>query len=285
MPTPRATAFERLLQLIDSLREPDGCPWDLKQTVQSMASCVIEEGYELVEAIEQNDDGATCDELGDLLMVLALICRIASEEGRFDMEQAAERVADKIVRRHPHVFGDRAKAKDSDEALASWESVKAEERAGKVEDQSALAGLPIALPALARAARTCEKAIGSGFRWKNPAGALAKVSEELAELRQALEPVDLEAGAKVRLAGKQRERVEEELGDLLMATAFFGRYIGLDPERACRGALRRFEGRFRDMEASLGVRIADCDLETLMEAWEAAKAREACPLDPQKRPI
>ncbi len=273
MPTPRAAAFEHLLQLIDSLREPDGCPWDLKQTVESMASCVIEEGFELVEAIEQGDDDATCDELGDLLLVLALICRIAGEAGRFDMQAASERVAAKIVRRHPHVFGEHPRAGDEDEALASWEAVKAEEREGQVADQSALAGLPIALPALARAARTCEKAIGSGFRWKSPAGAFSKVTEELEELREALDGVDLDAGPKVRLAGEQRERVEAELGDLLMATAFFARYIGLDPERACRTALRRFEGRFKDMESALGARIADCDLETLIDAWESAKTR------------
>ncbi len=274
MPTPRAAAFEKLLQIIDSLREPDGCPWDLKQTVESMATYVIEEGYELVEAIEQKDDAATCDELGDLLMVLALICRIAGESGRFDMEQAAERVAEKIVRRHPHVFGDRERADDADAALASWESVKAEEREGQAEDKSALAGLPLALPALGRAARTCEKAIGSGVRWASPAGAFAKVEEELGELREALAEVDLESGAKVRLAGEQRERVESELGDLFMSTAFFARYIGLDPERACREALRRFEGRFREMESGLPEPIAECDLTTLMAAWESAKRRE-----------
>ena len=276
MSTARAEAFEKLLQIIEDLRKPEGgCPWDLKQTVQSMASSVIEEGFELVEAIEQEDDAGTCEELGDLMMVLALICQIAGEAGRFDMEQAATRVAEKIVRRHPHVFGDQEKAADSDAALVSWEAVKAEERAEKGVDQSALAGLPVALPALGRAARTCEKAIGSGFRWASPAGAFAKVQEELGELQEALESVDLESGAKVRLAGEQRERVEAELGDLLMSTAFFARYIGLDPERACRGALRRFEGRFRDMEATLPGPLGDCDLRTMMEAWEQAKSREA----------
>lgn len=271
MPTPRAAAFERLLKIIDDLREPDGCPWDRKQTVESMAKYVIEEGFELVEAIEKQDDEATCDELGDLLMVLTLICRIASEAGRFDMQQAADKVADKIVRRHPHVFGEADKASDAEEALVSWESVKAEERAGGEGDSSVLAGLPLALPGLSRAARTCEKAIGAGFRWDNPAGAFEKVEEELVELREALAGVDLQSGAKVRLEGETLERVEAELGDLIMASAFFARYIGLDPERACRSALRRFEARFRHMESNLDGPMGDKDLPTLMAAWESAK--------------
>ncbi len=271
MSTPRSQALENLLQLIDALREPDGCPWDLKQTVESMATYVIEEGFELVEAIERQDDQATQEELGDLLMVLALICRIASESGRFDMQKAADSVAEKIVRRHPHVFGDKDRAGDADEALANWEAVKAEERTDGKKDSSVLAGLPVALPALARAGRTCEKAIGAGFRWATPAGAFEKIVEELGELRQAMQGRDLDAAAKVRFHGDQLTRVEDELGDLLMASAFFGRYIGIDPERACRKALRRFEDRFRHMEGELPGALGEQDLATLMAAWGAAK--------------
>lgn len=271
MSTPRALALEKLLTIVDSLREPDGCPWDRKQTVTTMAKYVLEEGYELVEAIEQGDDLATQEELGDLLMVLAMICRIASESQRFDIEQAAETVAEKLVRRHPHVFGDQDAAEDAEAALASWESVKSAERKAKGVDASALAGLPLGLPALARAARTCEKAIGSGFRWDTAAGAFAKVEEELGELRAALAPVDLDA-VKVRPVGSDKEQVEAELGDLLMASAFFARYLGLDPEACLREALRRFESRFREMESSLDGPIADHDLPALMAAWEAAKA-------------
>ena len=203
------------------------------------------------------------------MMVLAMIGRIASEEGRFDLEQAAEGVADKLVRRHPHVFGG-ADAEDAEEALERWEAVKSAERAEKGEDTSALAGLPRGLPALARASRTCEKAIGSGFRWDTAAGALAKVEEELDELRGALEGVDLDR-PKPRPEGPARERVEAELGDLLMATGFFARYLGLDPEACLREALRRFEGRFRAMEARLEGPLSEQGLERLMEAWEAAK--------------
>ena len=274
MPSTRAQAFEKLLQIVDALREPDGCPWDRKQTVESMATYVLEEAYELVEKIELGDDAGTNEELGDLLMVLALICRIAAESERFDIEQAADAIREKVVRRHPHVFGERPEAQDAEEALASWESVKRAEREEAEVDASALAGLPIAMPALGRAARLCEKAVAAGFRWDSAAGAWAKVEEELGELRQALEGTDLGA-AKVRPEGEARARIEEELGDLLLAGAFFGQYIGLDPERALRSALRRFEDRFRSMEAGLGAPIADFDLPALVAAWERAKNGQA----------
>ena len=269
MTTTRAEALERLLQIVDALREPDGCPWDLKQTVPSMATYVIEEAYELVEAIEREDDAATAEELGDLLMVLALICRIAGEAGRFDIAGAADGIREKVVRRHPHVFGDR-EAEDAEAALASWEAVKREEREQAEVDSSALAGLPVALPALGRAARVSEKAVAAGFRWDDAAGAWAKVEEELIELREALEGSDL-AAAKVRFEGAVKERVEAELGDLLMAGAFFAQYVGLDPERACRAALRRFEERFRRMEEELDGPIDAHALPQLTAAWEAAK--------------
>jgi tetrapyrrole methylase family protein / MazG family protein len=276
MSSSRSEAIENLLQVVDALREPDGCPWDRKQTVGSMATYVIEEAYELVEAIENEDDANTCEELGDLLMVLAMICRIAAEAGRFDMERAAREIHEKIIRRHPHVFGD-SEAEDAEEALASWEAVKGEERREARVDSSALAGLPVALPALARAGRTCDKAVSSGFRWETAAGAWAKVEEELGELKEALRGTDLEAGPKVKVEGEVREQVEAELGDLLMAAAFFGRYVGLDPEKVCRAALRRFEARFRHMESGLGAPLAGFDLTHLMEAWAAAKEAGSVP--------
>jgi len=271
MSSHRSQALEELLAVVDALREPGGCPWDRKQTVGSMARYVLEEAYELVEAIEKEDDEHTAEEVGDLLMVLAMICRIAGETGRFDLERAARGIREKIVRRHPHVFGD-VEAADAEEALASWEAVKAEERRAAEVDASALAGLPVAMAALARAGRTCDKAVAAGFRWASPAGAWAKVEEELGELRAALAETDLDAGERVELAPEIRGRVEDELGDLLMAGAFFGRYLGLDPEQLCRAALRRFEARFRDMEARLGGSLDGRALSELMEAWTEAKA-------------
>lgn len=270
MTSPRSEALEHLLSVVDALREPDGCPWDRKQTVRSMASFVLEEGYELVEAIEAGDDEATVEELGDVLMVLALIARIASEEQRFDMERAAREVAEKLVRRHPHVFGD-GEAEDADAVLVTWEAIKKGEREDKQADASALAGLPVALPALLRARRACGKARSAGFAWGSAAGALEKVGEELGELREVLAAAPLHEGPKVKLDGELRERAAAELGDLLLAGAFLGDYLGLDPEEACRAALRRFEARFRHMEAGLGGALEGRSLAELVSAWEAAK--------------
>jgi len=266
----RAAAFERLLAIVDRLREPGGCPWDREQTVDSMSAYVIEEGHELVEAVERGQDSAVVEETGDLLMVLAMICRIASEEGRFDLKDAAGSVCAKLVRRHPHVFGDQDAA-DSGEALSRWESVKAEERRAKRDDSSALAGIPVALPALQRARRTCEKAVAAGFRWTSAAGALAKLDEEVGELHEALAPCDLDDPRASAPDGDARARIEAELGDVLLAGAYLGQYLGIDPERACRAALRRFEQRFRRMEGGVDGTLQGRSLAELMESWRAAK--------------
>jgi ATP diphosphatase len=240
-----------------------------------MATFELEEGFELVEAIENDDDAGTVEELGDVLMVLVLIARIATEEGRFDIEGAAQAVTQKLIRRHPHVFGE-ARAEDSDEALKNWEAIKKEERREREEDASALAGLPLALPALLRAARTSSKARSAGFRWKSPAGALEKLSEELAELHEALEGADLEGAgpgeSRIQLDPGTLARASEELGDLLLSAAILGDYLRIDPEAACRGALRRFEARFRHMETSLGGDLHGPSLEELLAAWQEAKS-------------
>ncbi|MAF67642.1 MAG: nucleoside triphosphate pyrophosphohydrolase [Planctomycetes bacterium] len=267
----RLDALRRLLEIVDRLREPGGCPWDREQTVASMAVHLIEEAHELVEAVDAGGDSEMIEEAGDVLMVLAMICRIASEEDRFDLADAAQAVADKLVRRHPHVFGE-AEADDPEQVLRQWEEIKAEERRAKGRDESALAGVPRSLPALQRAARTCERAVATGFRWASARGALAKVREEIAELCEVLEGVDLDRSA-VELGAGEALRVEEELGDVLLATAFLGEYLGVDPERACRTALGRFEERFRFMEGRFGGSVAERSLEDLMAAWDEAKRR------------
>lgn len=266
---PRLEAIGRLLAIVDRLRDPGGCPWDREQTLTSMAGFAIEEAHELVEAIERGDDAACAEEAGDLLMVLAMICRIASEAERFDVAVAAEAVSEKLVRRHPHVFGE-LEVEGSREVLLNWERIKQEERREKRTDSSALAGVPLALPALQRADRCCAKAVSAGFRWKGAAGALAKLEEELDELRAEVAGVDLEA-SKPGLEPARRERIEAELGDVLLAGAFLGTYLGIDPERACRAAVRRFEQRFRRMEEQVGTKLSALDLERLVEAWREAK--------------
>lgn len=258
---PRVAAFARLVGIVDRLRAPDGCPWDRKQTLASMAPCLVEEAHEALEAIETGGDAETAEEAGDVLMVVALICRIAQDEQRFDLSDAASTIAEKLVRRHPHVFGD-VTANSAEEALKSWESVKKRERSDKREDDSALAGVPVALPALQRADRVRAKAVAAGFRWSSAEDAVSKISEEHGEFLEAL-------------AKKDRATVEHELGDVLLSAAFAAGYLELDPEKLCRDAVRRFERRFRTMEKDLSGSIAGRPLEELLSAWARAKAVEA----------
>jgi MazG family protein len=261
----RLDALARLLAIVDRLRAPDGCPWDREQTVASMAPSLVEEAFEAVETIDRADDRATAEELGDLLMVIALVARIAGESGRFDLGAVAAAVSDKLVRRHPHVFGT-LEVDGAEHVLRNWEAIKQDERRTQAEDASALAGVPAALPALQRADRVGAKAISAGFRWTDASGAFAKLREEVGELEAEL--------ARQPRERRDPGRLEAELGDVLLAGAFLGRYLGIDPERAARGAVRRFEQRFRRMERELGARFRQVGLPELERAWERAKAED-----------
>jgi ATP diphosphatase len=272
----RTDALRRLMAIVDRLRAPDGCPWDLKQTLASVAPHLVEEAHEVVEAAEAGADDHVVEEAGDLLMGIVLLARIAEQEGRFDLARVAEGVSEKLVRRHPHVFGE-ARADTADAAVANWEAIKRREREDRAVDASALAGVPVALPALQRAARLADKARAAGFRWTDPGGALDKVVEELRELGEAFEAADAAQAPTEELDAAQRARLEHELGDVLIATAFLGSYLRIDPERAARQALRRFERRFRALEQDLGRPLADCSLEQLLLAWQQVKGREGEP--------
>ena len=208
-------------------------------------------------------------------MVVALICRIAQDEGRFDLAASASAIADKLVRRHPHVFGE-VKAESADEVLANWEAIKKSERTEKQTDDSALAGVPVALPALQRAHRIAGKAMSAGFRWSDAGGAYEKLVEEQAELAEALAQPGIDTEAAKPLAGATpdvRTHVEHELGDVLIAAAFLATYLELDPEKICRAAVRRFERRFRETEASIAGPLKDQPLTALREAWRSAKRK------------
>ncbi len=270
---PRVLAFRELLGIVDRLREPDGCPWDRKQTEASMAPHAVEEAHELIEAIESGDAHEAAEEAGDLLLCVAMVCRIAQEAGRYDLARAAQLVNQKLVRRHPHVFA-AVSVDSSEEVLSNWEEIKKVERQAKSQDASALAGVPRALPAMQRARRLSEKAIAAGFKWRTVRGAFDKVSEELNELREVLPDEALDAEYKPRLEPQTRKAIEHELGDLLMAAAFFGQYLGVDPEALTRSALRRFESRFRSMESTVEEPLSQAGLETMMSAWRAAKMAE-----------
>lgn len=266
---PRIESFTRLVEIVDRLRAPDGCPWDREQTLQSMAPCILEEVYELLETLDHAppaDGGGpqdeTCIELGDVLMNVLLIARIAEDEGRFSLREVAARISEKLVRRHPHVFGD-AEAHTGEEALGQWARIKAAERseAGDREKRSALAGVPRELPALLRALRVGEKAARTGFDWPDRDGPLAKIEEEMGELREAMETED-------------PGRIRDELGDVLFSITNLARHLGQDPEGALRATIEKFSTRFRAIEDELGERMSEAGLPEMEAAWERAKSAD-----------
>ncbi|MBL8860203.1 MAG: nucleoside triphosphate pyrophosphohydrolase [Planctomycetes bacterium] len=270
---PRAVAFARLMAIVDRLRAPDGCPWDRKQTIESMAPHLVEEAHEVLDAVDKNVDEKIAEEAGDVMMTVLLICRIAEEAGRFDLARAAHASSDKLIHRHPHVFGD-VNVESAEEVLTNWEAIKKKEREGKQEDASALAGVPVSLPALQRAQRLCGKAVSAGFKWDNVAGAVAKLREEQGELDTALRASGLDRDAKAPATPAQRAAVEHELGDVMLAAAFLARYLDLDAEKLARDASHRFERRFRAMESRLPGPLANHSLPELMSAWQVAKSTE-----------
>lgn len=255
-------SIDKLLEIMSQLRNPEsGCPWDLEQDFSTIAPYTIEEAYEVADAIAREDMAALRDELGDLLFQVVFYARMGEEGGHFDFESIAAAISAKMLRRHPHVFGS-PEQRATGLKKGSWSAIKAAERADH-DDDSAVAGVAQALPALKRAQKLGKRAARVGFDWPDRAGVQAKVLEELAELDQALAAADL-------------QRVEEEFGDVLFALANLARHLDLDPEQALSAANRKFERRFRDMEAGLrrqGRALADCSPDELEQEWSAAKGR------------
>jgi MazG family protein len=254
-------AFADLIRIMERLRSPGGCPWDREQTHHSIKPYLIEEAYEVIEAIERDDDAELPEELGDLLLQIVFHAQMAQERGAFAIEDVVRAICDKMVRRHPHVFGD-LEVKDAEEVLRNWSRIKAEERRDQ-EDTSALAGVPRAMPALLRAQRLGEKASRVGFDWQSAAPVLDKLQEELDELRAALQLGDPEA-------------VEAELGDLLYAAANFARHADVNAEDALTKASDRFSRRFRYIEEQLaaqGKDIRATPLDQQEALWQQAKTR------------
>lgn len=253
----------RLLEVMARLRDPDGgCPWDLEQDFRSIAPYTVEEAFEVADAIERGDLEDLKDELGDLLFQVVFHARLAQEAGAFDFDQVATAIADKLERRHPHVFGD-AEVSDSREQTASWEAIKAEERR-QVGARSHLDGVSRGLPALRRAVKLQQRAARAGFDWDDPAPVFAKIREELAELER-------------EVTAANRDRVEDELGDVLFAVANLARLLEVDPGGALRRSNLKFERRFRAMEAEASGRgevFGELDLDAQEALWETVKARE-----------
>jgi XTP/dITP diphosphohydrolase/tetrapyrrole methylase family protein/MazG family protein/ATP diphosphatase len=269
---PRVEAFRLLLGIVDRLREPDGCPWDKEQTLESMTPHLVEEAHELAEAIETDQDESVVGEAGDLLLNVLLVARIAQDDDRFDLTHVCEAICAKLIRRHPHVFGD-AEAEDSAQVLNRWEQIKKAERTEADEDASALAGIPRGMPALLRAMRVSGKAVTAGFRWSDVSGSLDKLREELGELEAALPPEALSSLGSPDLDEEAWKSIDHELGDVLMAAAFLSSYLGRDPETLLKRALVRFDKRFRAMEADLDGNLQR-DLSMLLAAWNQVKQRE-----------
>jgi tetrapyrrole methylase family protein/MazG family protein len=271
---PAQAAIARLLGIMDKLRDPGGCPWDREQTLRSLTPYLLEEAHEVIEAIEAGDPDHHREELGDLLFQVVFQSRIAREEGKFDFAAVCDSIAEKLTRRHPHVFGD-VSVSGSREVVKNWERIKADERKAKGEaPRSAIGGVPTALPALVRAERVTEKAGAVGFDWPDVKGVLAKVREELSELEEAM------SGGPF---GVDQKEIEHELGDLLFALANLGRFVKAHPEEALRAAVRRFETRFHHIEDRLreaGRTPRESTLEEMDRYWNEAKLRERTPGEP-----
>lgn len=263
--------LERLLQIMQRLRDPDnGCPWDLAQDFRSIAPHTLEECYEVVDAIERDDMAQLRNELGDLLFQVVFYAQLGTERGYFDFAGIADEISTKLLRRHPHVFPegslDATAASvtiGSDQIITNWESIKEQERAAKHGDGSlsALEDVPLALGALSRAAKLQKRAAGQGFDWQDSTGVFAKLDEETQELQDALRSGSPEA-------------IEEEFGDLLFTLVNLARHLQLEPETSLRGANRKFELRFRRMEAALhaeGRDMRELKLSELEARWQQAK--------------
>ena len=249
-------AFERLVAIMARLRGPGGCPWDREQSLASLRPYLVEETYEVLEALEVGTPADHREELGDLLLQVVFQAELRREEGAFDAADVAHAIADKLIRRHPHVFGE-ATANGAAQALEQWERAKSKEKGGR----SIVDGVPRALPALLRAQRTGEKASRVGFDWPDVSGALAKLREELGELEQAV-------------AAGERVAIEHELGDLLFSAVNVARYVEVGAEDALHGAVGRYRERFQYIErraSELGEDMATMGLERMDALWDEAK--------------
>jgi tetrapyrrole methylase family protein/MazG family protein len=256
------TQIDRLVELIGRLRGPGGCPWDRKQTHRTLLPCLLEEAYEFIEAAEEDDAAKMREELGDLLLQIVLHCRMAQEAKRFDFEEVARDIGDKIVRRHPHVFGTE-KADTAEQVSENWERIKRGEK-GKSDRLSILDGIAAALPALMHAEKLQRRAARVGFDWDDLGPVLDKVEEEFGEFRAAL-------------ARGDTTDAEGELGDILFALVNVARHSGITPEDALRGTNTKFSRRFRFIEERFrreGRRLEEASLQELDEVWEESKRHD-----------
>ncbi|MCL2760411.1 MAG: nucleoside triphosphate pyrophosphohydrolase [Desulfuromonadales bacterium] len=253
--------FDKLVEIMHRLRTPGGCPWDAEQTHETLKRYLLEETYEVIEAIDKKDPALLKEELGDLMLQPVFHSAIAEEKGEFTINDVIKNINEKLIRRHPHVFGD-ADIKTSDEQITSWEKIKKIEKGA--ERKSAISGIPPHLPALMKAQKITEKAARVGFDWENREQVKAKVYEELHELEEAI-------------VETSPERIEAEFGDLLFAIVNMGRFLSINSEEALRKTIDRFKNRFEYIETSLqelGKDIKEASLDEMEALWEKAKGLE-----------
>jgi len=260
-----STPIQELLDVMAQLRDPqNGCPWDIKQTFDTIAPYTIEEAYEVADAIARKDLPDLKDELGDLLLQVVFHSQMAQEQDAFDFNDVANSIVAKLIRRHPHIFGDKT-ASSADEVKGTWEKIKAEERAAKNQDDdaSALAGVALALPALTRSDKIQDRAARVGFDWPNVEPVWDKLSEEIAEVRDAV-------------GNEDKDAIEDELGDLLFTVVNLARHLRVDPEAALTRATSKFDKRFRQVEVlaqAENKQLDELELDALDALWEQAKLR------------
>jgi len=275
--TDAAEAFARLAETVRTLRAPGGCPWDRAQTLQTLRPFVLEETYELLEALDRNDRDALREELGDFIFEGVLLAQVCADDGAFTVADSLRAITAKLIRRHPHVFGPQpgSAALDGqpppatpDEVVGRWEAMKATEAPSAGQERTTLGGVPRSLPALLRAHEIGTRAAAVGFDWERAVDVVAKIEEEVAELRHAVESGIAAAGSSA----------EEEMGDLLFSIANLSRKLGIEPEAALRSANDKFTRRFTAMESALRARgraWRDCSLEDLEDEWGRVKASES----------
>jgi MazG family protein len=264
-PAAQHAGFDELVAVMAALRADNGCPWDRQQTMATIKDYFLEEAYEAIEAIEGNNPESIKEELGDVLFEVCFLARIAEESGQFTVYDSIRHIVDKLIRRHPHVFGDE-KVTEAAEVPGRWAKLKAQERAeAEKGPHSILDGVPAKLPALLQALRISERAVAIGFEWETPGDVLDKLQEEMDELREAVEQ------------GQSRERLEDELGDLFFTLVNVGRKLSISPHDSLMRTLRKFRRRFGWVEEELyrqGVALEEAGMDRLEALWQAAKKHE-----------
>src|SRR5215813_4950397 len=272
VPKTTGERFERLVEIMTTLRGPNGCPWDKQQDFNSLKPMLVEEVYEVLEAVENNDSGGLSEELGDLLLHVVFHAQLGKETGQFDIDTVIGKISDKLVRRHPHVFGSET-ASTPEEVIKNWEAIKAQEKAEKLknrtpEQRSLLEGIPSKLPAIHEAHQISSRAARVGFDWPDVNGIFDKLQEEVRELKEVISSSGSE---------EKRDRLEDEIGDMLFVIVNIARYLKIDSESALKRANRKFKSRFQFMESQLAKQGRTLDTTSLTEMeslWQKAKSKQ-----------